>query len=159
MVNKPKAIGTTCESAVVKLARLSGFPHAERVPLHGATDLGDVRLTPGLTAGVIVEVKGGKAAETASDGQIWEWLVETQREALAAGADVGMLVTKRAGYAAARAEHWWAHWTLGTMPRLGDFYYAELVSYAPVRMVLRDALTLLRTVGYGEPLAELEDVA
>lgn len=157
MVNRPKAIGTAAESAVVKAARRLGFPHAERMVLHGSLDQGDVRLTPGLTAGVVVEVKGGAAARTASDGLVHEWLIETETERINAGADVALLVTQRPGFAAQRAQHWWAHWRVGDLARLHGWHDTygrdhELAADAPIRMSLASALAQLRAAGYGEPL-------
>lgn len=48
MTNRPKAIGTAAETAVVRYLAAHGFPAAERRALHGATDLGDITGTPGL---------------------------------------------------------------------------------------------------------------
>lgn len=159
MTNRPKAIGTTAETAVVRAARRLGFPHAERVVLHGSLDQGDVRLTPGLTAGVIVEVKGGNAARDASDAQVWAWLVETERERINASADVALLVTQRRGVGAANADRWWAHLRVGDLARLRDYPDAvELADDAPVRMTFASALAQLRAAGYGHPLTDLEDV-
>ena len=41
MTNRPKAIGTAAETAVVRYLAAHGFPAAERRALHGATDLGE----------------------------------------------------------------------------------------------------------------------
>ena len=46
MTNRPKAIGTAAETAVVRYLAAHGFPAAERRALHGATDLGDITGTP-----------------------------------------------------------------------------------------------------------------
>lgn len=150
MVNRPKQIGTAAETAVVKVARPRGFPHAERVVLHGSADQGDIRLTPGLTAGVILEVKGGAAAKDASDRQIDAWLDETETERHHAGADLAFLVVQRRGVGAPNAHRWWAWWRLGWIPgpQLGN----PATDHAPVRMTLEHALQLVRAAGYGEPL-------
>lgn len=152
MTNRSKAVGTSAESAVVRAARAHGFPHAERVVLHGNLDQGDVRLTPGLTAGCIVEVKGGQAAKTASDGQIEKWLAETERERVNAGADVAILVTARAGIGAPNAHRWWAHWRLSSLVWLQErhVYIPTALTDAPVRLTLAHSLTLLRHAGYGD---------
>jgi hypothetical protein len=157
MTNRPKNIGTAAETAVVRAARADGFPHAERVVLHGSTDMGDVRLTPGLTAGVIVEVKGGHAAEDASDWQVLTWLHETERERVNANADIALLVTKRKGHGPARAAGWWAHLRLAQLGTLTGGTVAWVIDDGPVRMRLDTALALLRTAGYGEPLADPRD--
>lgn len=154
-MTRPKDIGTSAETAVVRFARGAGFPGADRLTLSGTADRGDVRLTTGLTAGVVVEVKGGKAAEGASDAQVAAWLDETERERVNAGAAVALLVTKRKGHGAARAGAWWAHVRLGTFVRWhGSFLLAQRLDGAaaavPIRMRLDDALHLLRAAGYGD---------
>lgn len=106
MTNRPKAIGTAAESAVVKLARSMGFEDAERLVLHGASDQGDIRLS--RDPHIILEVKGGHAAEEASDRQIAAWLEETERERINAGASEAFLVTKRKGHG--KPDGWWVHW-------------------------------------------------
>ena len=63
MTRRPMDIGTAAESAVVKVLREHGFPHAERRALHGSIDLGDITGTPGLAW----EVKGGTTAKTAPE--------------------------------------------------------------------------------------------
>jgi|GEM_PF-726725 len=146
MVNRPKQIGTAAETAVVRTARRLGFPGADRLTLTGHLDRGDVGLCPG----VIIEVKGGGAAKTASDGLIDTWLAETARERLHAGADVAFLVTQRAGVGAPNAHRWWAWWRLGDLIALRHTWRAG--TDAVVRMQLGDALAQLRAVGYGEPL-------
>jgi hypothetical protein len=147
-VSKSKQIGTAAETAVVKACRKAGFPTAERRALHGIDDLGDIL----LTAGVVIEVKGGKAAETASDAQVVAWLQETERERVNAHADFAFLVTKRAGIGADNAHKWWAHTTLDELCHLlHDCPEHDLLT--PVRMTLGGLLYLLRTNGYGtEPV-------
>jgi len=151
VTNRPKQIGTAAEPAVVRAARRLGFPHAERVVLHGNLDQGDVRLTPGLTAGVIVEVKGGNAARDASDLQILTWLDETETERGNARADVAFLVTQRRGVGPARAEHWWAHMHVGQLLNLRTLKEPHAsADDAVVRMTLAAALAQLRASGYGD---------
>lgn len=151
MTNRPKAIGTATESAVVAYLRTDGFPHAERRALAGFTDLGDITGTPL----VVWEVKGGHAAETASDAQIRAWLQETERERANARADIGILITKRKAIGAQRAGHWWAHMTLGTVLDLSGKPTSEIdpdIMHVPVRLLLVDAVHLLRAAGYGDPV-------
>lgn len=159
MTNRPKQIGTATETAVVRYARTVGFGGAERVALHGSADIGDLRFCPGAMG----EVKGGHAAETASDAQISKWLDETERERVNAGAAIGILITKRKGVGAANAGQWWAHVRLGTIclltnsvaPHEGlSLEQRTYVLSMPVRLVLADMLTLLRAAGYGDPLAD-----
>jgi hypothetical protein len=158
-MNKPKAIGTAAETSVVRSSRRLGFPHAERVVLHGNLDQGDVRLTPGLTAGVIVEVKGGNAARDASDLQILAWLDETETERRNAHADVAFLVTQRRGVGPARAEQWWAHMHVRQLLDLRGITLPVIpADDAVIRMTLAGTLAQLRASGYGEPL-EVASVA
>lgn len=150
---RPKDIGTAAETAVVRYLQTHGWPYAERRALAGAQDLGDVTGTPGLAW----EVKGGRAAEQASDGLLSDWLAETEVERTHAGADIGVLVTKRSGYGPARAASWWAHLDVRQLARLTQGDAADMpdtAAAAPVRMHLSTAVLLLRAAGYGEPLAQ-----
>lgn len=150
-MNKSKNIGTAAESACVTYARAHGYPLAERLALAGSQDLGDVR----LTAFVHLEVKGGHAAEAASDAQIEAWMLELERELGHAGAIAGALITKRRGYGAQRAEHWWAHvrasW-LATWRCYPETHTYPVQPEATVRMTYADLLVQLRAAGYGTPL-------
>ena len=138
-----RARGTAAETAVVRAIRRHGFPHAERRALRGTLDAGDITGTPL----VCWEVKGGTAAKTASDGQVAEWLAETERERVNAGADVGVLVLQRAGIGAGNADRWWAVLPLSHVP-CGDQFDPPM----PVRVSLADACRFLRLRGYGSPL-------
>lgn len=148
MANRPKNIGTAAETAVVRAARTRGFPQADRLTLTGRHDRGDIGLCPG----VILEVKAGQAAKTASDGLIASWLLETDRERRNAGASIGILVTARAGIGAGNAHRWWAHLRLEVVALLIDqgSYTHEELGDQPIRMTLDTALALLLTAGYGE---------
>ena len=149
-MNRPKAIGTAAETATVRALRRLGFPHAERRALTGTLDQGDVTGCPG----VVWEVKGGTAAKTASDGQVAEWLAETERERVNAGADIGVLVLQRAGVGAANADRWWAVIDLPRLPGLSDETWGVLIGGPfQVRMTLATACTWLRRQGYGSELA------
>lgn len=147
-----RAIGTPVETAVVRYLQLNGWPYAERRALHGSKDLGDVTGTPGLCW----EVKGGKAAENASDGLIDDWLVETEDERKNAGADYGILVTKRKGVGLASAGNFQAVMWLGDLHRMiePDALGVTVghVPYLPVRIRLHEMVQLLRLHGYGDPL-------
>jgi hypothetical protein len=145
MKRRPRDIGTAAESAVVKYLQANGWPHAERRALRGNYDAGDITGTPG----VCWEVKGGAAARTASDLDITRWMAELAAEVTNARADVGVLVVQRAAVGPANAHRWWA-------VMLG-WKFASLAAYAPhagradfpVRVLLGDAVTLLRAAGYG----------
>ena len=146
---RPKDIGTVAETAVVKYLRTHGWPSAGRRTLGGAHDLGDITGTPG----VCWEIKSGKTAERASDGLIVDWLDETETERRNAGSDIGVLVTKRAGYGPDRAASWWAHLDLVTWYSLTHArrpLQVDILSQ-PIRMHLSTLLPILHTAGYGTP--------
>jgi hypothetical protein len=157
MTNKPKAIGTRTESAVVRYLNVSGFGGAERLALHGALDEGDVSACPG----VVLEVKGGKRAETASDALVAAWLDETEVERRNRGADVAALVLKRAGKGATNAGAWWVYlpgWTFVYLAELpltvlpAAMYQLSNRRAPAVRVSLDAFVDLLRRAGYGDPL-------
>lgn len=133
MTNKPKATGTTAETAVVKYLRASGWPYADRAALHGGKDIGDVQGTPGL----VWEVKAGEAAKSLTDRLIRKWLDETDVETLNANADIGLLVLQRRGFGAMRVGWWWVAQRDGTHYQLRS---------------LESVTTWLRSIGYGNPL-------
>lgn len=103
MSNPSKTKGTEAESAVVKTLKAAGF-RAKRLTLHGNKDVGDVDC--GLDD-IVIEVKGGHAAESASDGQIEKWRQETEVEKRNAGAAAGALIVKRKGIGPTNAGRWW----------------------------------------------------
>lgn len=84
-MSKSKAKGTAFETAVVRFLQWNGFPHAERAPLAGNKDRGDITGTPGI----VWECKNAKTIRLA------EWSDETETEAGNADADFGILVIKR----------------------------------------------------------------
>ena len=145
MTNRPKAIGTAGESAVVRYLRTVGFAGAERRALAGAYDLGDITGVGPL----VIEVKAGAAAANASPGQIVKWMAETLTETQNASADFGVLVTKRAGVGAARAGEWWAYLRADDFVVLSSGRGGRRQAF-PVRMTLADAVAVLRSAGYGD---------
>lgn len=158
MVNRPKAIGTWTESAIVRYLHGFGFggademTTAQRITLHGSTDHGDIAACPG----VMLESKGGAAAERASDLQVAAWLGETERERIARGADIAALVRKRAGKGRASAGTWWTHLSGETFVVLATQierrHAVGLADHAPAVMItLREFCVLLRRAGYGDP--------
>lgn len=151
-MSRSKDIGTRAETAVTRYLQASGFPHAERRALRGRQDAGDITGTPGICW----EVKARK--RPISDTDVAAWLAETETEAAAADAEIGVLVVRRPGVGEAHAGRWWAYMRLGTAAIL----HVALVNPAPetwtgppVRMLLGDAVRLLRAAGYGEPLPEV----
>lgn len=99
MVNRPKAKGTSAETAVVEYLRVNGWPRAERRALTGSMDKGDVANVWGLA----IEVKYANAGM-----KVGPWLVETGIERINAGADHGVLVIKPKGLGARRVGSWYA---------------------------------------------------
>lgn len=151
-MNKPKQIGTAAETAVVRVFQRRGWPDAKRHALHGSADIGDLNVSTKF----VVEVKGGVAAKDASDAVIEAWLLETEQERKNAGAQFGVLVVQRRGVGPANAERWWAYLTLDVLSSLAQpsaegypaYALGSALANAPVRMLLRDALDLLRAAGY-----------
>lgn len=156
-MSRPRDIGTTAETAVVKYLRTHGWPHAERRALTGAQDLGDITGTPG----VCWEIKAGKTAEKAGDGLITDWLDETETERRHAGADIGVLVTKRAGYGPDRASSWWAHLDLMSLYAIASARtpLSPVVIAQPLRLHLSTLVPLLHAAGYGTTSTDVAVVA
>lgn len=150
MVNPSKQKGTATETAVTRLAMVSGFQFAERRALAGAADKGDILMCPGF----VLEVKGGAAAENASEGQILNWLIETEKERINAGADRAMLVTKRKGYGADRCRFWSAWLWLDEWLETPEWSAIDEwpMPHIPVRVRLEHAFRLARYAGYGDPI-------
>lgn len=151
---RPRDIGTAAESAVLRVLR-TAFPSAERSPLRGSKDQGDIMNTP-----FVWEVKGGHAAEDASAGQVLAWLGETEVEAenhfdsrsargqLSYG--YGFLITKRKGKGMASAGDWWAHLWSDDLASIVTDGMVQAKGRVPLRMTLDDLLSLLRSNGYAE---------
>lgn len=150
-VRRPRQIGTAAETAVVRYARASGFAGADRSALHGARDIGDVLLCPG----VVVEVKGGDAARTATDAAVLLWLAQTANERHNAGAEHAFLVVQRKGVGPANAGRWWTFWRLSWLLDLTGgghtLNHQHPALDSVVRLQLGATLDLLRTHGYGDP--------
>ncbi len=94
MANRSKIKGTKAETAVVKWFRENGYPDAERIPLAGANDEGDVRPIRGLG----VQVKDGYTdGREPSDQLIRRWMQDLFFQRINGGHELGLLVHKRAG--------------------------------------------------------------
>lgn len=83
-----KQKGTREESGLVTWLRENGFPYADRVPLSGKADRGDVTLGPGSP---VIEVKNQKRHSLA------DWLDEAKAEAVNARAPFGVVWFHRRG--------------------------------------------------------------
>jgi hypothetical protein len=88
-VSAAKRKGTSWETAIVTFLR-PFFPWADRVPLSGARDRGDVTVGPGSP---VIEAKNQNRLSWA------EWLDEAEAEARNAGAPFGVVWAKRRGKA------------------------------------------------------------
>lgn len=148
-MNKSGDLGTMAETATARYLASDGWPSAERRRPNGQYDRGDITGCPGL----VWEVKGGKAAESASDCQVLDWLVETEIERLNASADFGVLVMKRKGIGYSRAGEWWAVVNLDAFTALRDQPdFPAAIGERPVRLHLSTVTKLFRDNGYGDPL-------
>ncbi len=86
-MSRSKQKGTAFERLIADyLAQY--WPYADRAPLTGNKDRGDISGTPGI----VWELKNAKTM------RLSEWLEETETERSNADADVGILVVKRRGY-------------------------------------------------------------
>lgn len=150
MSNPSKAKGTAAETAVVRWARANGFGGADRQPLRGNRDTGDIALCPG----VIVEVKAHRIPTGCpTRGQLTCWMAQTETERRNAGADLGVLIVKRVG--TTDVGHWHAHitaWTLADLITPGTTGQAPVTAslHAPVCIAVADLATLLRQSGWGD---------
>lgn len=84
-----RAKGTRWESACVNFLREHGFTWADRLPLSGAKDRGDVTIGPGSP---VHEMKSQNRHSFA------EWLDEANQEAQNARAPFGVVWAKRRGH-------------------------------------------------------------
>lgn len=86
-MSKARAKGTQWETQIVRWLNENGYPGADRSPLRGNKDRGDITGLPG----VCIEAKNHKQMRLA------EWLDQLAAEMVAADADSGVLIVKRAG--------------------------------------------------------------
>ena len=91
MSNPSKDKGTRRETAAKRYLQGAGWPQADRAPLRGNRDHGDLVVC--RTPLIIAEVKF--RSHTFSDAQVARWLEETEREAVHAGADLSVLIVRR----------------------------------------------------------------
>ena len=103
MSSKSKQIGTWTETQVTNYLKANGFPNAERRVLHGTADLGDIL----VNRRIIAQVKGGDAAEKASDERLRQWCEATEQQRVNAGVEHAFLVVKRPGFGVTKIGGWW----------------------------------------------------
>ena len=93
MSRRPRDIGTAGETAARRWLQSDGWPDADRQPLRGTRDCGDLIVC--RSPRIIAECKAGNAAETASSGLIGQWLAQTETERVNAGAVLAVLIVRR----------------------------------------------------------------
>lgn len=109
-------------------------------------DVGDIRGTPGITW----QFKHVQALNVAKA------MAETANQAVAAGADYGVMVQRRPGHA--DPGMWWAWLTVADIGRLlvpdvlAAWGVCRTTLTAPVRLELQHVVALLLVNGYGTPL-------
>lgn len=84
-----KRKGTAWETAIVTFLKAAGFLYADRVPLSGAKDRGDVTIGPGSP---VIEAKNQARHSFA------EWCDEAEQERVNADADHAAVWAKRRGH-------------------------------------------------------------
>lgn len=148
-MNRPKAKGTAAETAVVRHAREHGFPGAERQPLHGAHDQGDITLCPG----VVIEVKSHKTAGTGQPGPkaLSTWMDQTELERVNARASLALLIVKRTG--STDVATWWTYLPMWQVAALLNVPDCPPDPDAVVCLTVRSAFALLLAAGYGDACA------
>lgn len=93
MKRSPKQRGTEAEVMARSFLADDGWTDCERIVQHGVHDQGDLLVC--RNPRIIAEVKGGAQAEAASHTVIGQWLADADREAVNAGADLGVLIVRR----------------------------------------------------------------
>jgi hypothetical protein len=88
-VSAAKQKGTAWETRIVTFLRDHGFTYADRVPLSGHKDRGDVTTGPGSP---VIEAKNQARHSLA------EWLTEAEQERDNAKADTAVVWIKRRGF-------------------------------------------------------------
>jgi hypothetical protein len=150
--------GKEAERAIVRWARVHGYPHAERVIRTGyrtaarqSADTGDVTLCPA----VIVQAKTYTDAGR-MERAVPQWMADTEAQRVAAGAEYALLVVRRNG--CADVGDWWCWlpghtFTMLTAPgatRPGAGLDVPGAPNPPVRITLAAASALLRWAGWGD---------
>ena len=147
MSNPPRAKGTAGETAFVRWARLHGFPMADRQPLRGRLDTGDVDLCPGI----VVEIKSYRLPMgVPTTGQLTAWLGQADTEKRNAGARYCPLVVKRPG--TTDVGRWFAYLPMSDFALLTGAFVPGRVDIDPVMLNVATLAAVLRSCGYGDPI-------
>lgn len=142
MTNRPKQIGTSAESAVLRFLQMY-FPNARREVLHGSLDHGDITGCDQF----VFEVKAGKQTRVVGDAQMLAWMREARTEAENEGVKYGVLVLQRAGVGAPNAHRWWAFIDFADFAELvGGYHFTEHIT--PVRLELGEFVQMLADRGH-----------
>lgn len=152
MSNPPRKKGTAAETAAVRWFRGNGFGHADRQPLRGGRDQGDLTLCPG----VIAEIKSYRLPTgVPTRGQLDEWMRQTEAERVNAGASDAVLIVKRPG--TTDVGRWFAYVTAHALAELLNtptYRVQSPARTAPVCMTVADLAVILRAAGWGDRLEE-----
>jgi hypothetical protein len=103
MANPSGDKGTKFATGIVRYLHSRGLTTARREVQHGNKDQGDVHVE---VAGRLVVIEAKWRPRLPSPKQVAAWMVETDTEAVQAGADLSALVYNRPGYGVAQAGHW-----------------------------------------------------
>jgi hypothetical protein len=150
MANPSKNKGTAAETALVRWARTHGFPMADRQPLRGNRDAGDVALCPGIVVEVKAHVTAGRGIP--QDVQLDAWMDQAEAERVNAGAAHCPLVLRRSGAGAGDPGRWWAWLTFADVTALTGAPIQLAEPEAPICMSMASLAALLRAAGYGQHL-------
>lgn len=148
MANPSKNKGTAAETAVVKWARDNGYPGADRQPLRGNRDAGDIDLCPGI----VLEIKNHRTAATGQPAPLVlaAWMAQAELERYNAGAAHCPLIVKRGG--TSDPGRWFAYITAQTFADLVGVPILLPNPSAPWCTSLASLVQLLRHAGYGDPI-------
>ena len=151
MANPSKQKGTAGETAVVRWFRCHGFAQADRQPLRGNRDAGDIDLAPGI----VLEVKAYRLPlGVPTTAQLATWLGQCEAERINAGAVHCPLIVKRPG--TADVGRWHAYLTLGDFATMTGAFVPDGADGHPVMVPVALLATILRSCGYGDALTTLE---
>lgn len=116
MSNQSKNKGTRWETTIVRWlsARLGDAARVERLPLHGSADEGDIRVTAGMSVGII-EAKNYREW---GPRDLERWQAQTIIERCNANADWAILAPKRYGYGPGRMRYMPVYLTFADMCKL-----------------------------------------
>lgn len=143
--------GKRAERDLVTWLRVHGWPGAERTVRTGYRttgrthgDHGDIDGTPGLCWQI-------KDVAERSHSLIPQWTADTERQRIASGADIGILVIKRRGHA--DPGDWWAHVSLIDVIWDCDTSTQTMLPgplfRVPIRLAVADLTPILKHWGYG----------